>query len=122
MVAERVVEPGREVDEPGLLDEPPVLVVDPMPRERAGTRELVGRGAVGRDREFERRPRDRRPELDIRLAWDRPWCREAHPTADRLDESHRVRSDLRLVLDVGEVHAGEADRRRPDTDGRGADV
>ena len=111
-----------EVDRRRLLDERAVVVVDPVARERAGADELVARGAVGVDRQGERRPRDRRPELDERLVRDRPRRRQAHPAADGLDEARRRLADLRLVLDVGKVDGREAHRRRPDAHGRRADM
>ena len=36
----------------------------------------------------------------------------AHPTTDGLDEAHRGLADLRLRLDVRQVHGREADRGR----------
>jgi hypothetical protein len=111
-----------EVDHAGLLHEPAFAVVDPVARERARPDELVARAAVGVDRQSEGRPSDRWPELDEWLVRHGPRRWQAHPTTDGLDEPCRRRTDLRLGLDVGQVDRGETQGRRPDPDGRRADV
>src|SRR2546423_7108351 len=57
VLAVRLLVPLAEVDRPRLLDELAVIVVEPMTRERARALERVLGGAVGVDRQPERRPR-----------------------------------------------------------------
>ena len=51
-----------------------------------------------------------------------PRRREAHPAADRLDETNGRGADLRLVLDVRQMDGWEPQGRRADPDGRRSDV
>ena len=122
VLAVRLVEPGREIDDAGLLDETPVIVVDPMARERARAEQAVVRRPICTDRQLERRPRERRPELDIRLPRHGTRRRETHPTSDGLDEPDRRWSDLRVLLDIRHVHGRKADRSGPDPHGCRANV
>ena len=100
----------------------PVVVVDPVARERARADDLVARAAVGVDRQGQGRPRDRRPELDERLVWHRSRRREAHAPADRLDEAGRRWAHLGFGLDIRQLDRGKAHGGRSDLDRRRADV
>ena len=100
-LAERLIDPCREIGQPRLHDELAGVVVDPVAREAAGTDQLAPDAAVGVDRQGEGGPRDRRIDLEEGLATDRP--RRRHPGAATacLSEPHgRVRHD-RLVTNVG---------------------
>ena len=121
-VPERIVEPRREVDHAGFFDERAILVVDPVAGERTGPDQFVRRRPIGVEREGQRRPRDRRPELYERLVLDRPRCRQAHPSAHRLDETDGRGTDLRVGPDIRQVHGRKPDGGRADADRRRADV
>src|SRR4030095_11611069 len=54
-------------------------------------------------------------ELRVGLVRDRTWRRDAHPSADRLDEASRRGGYLGLLLDVRHL-----DRREPDSGGADA--
>src|SRR5207237_9570962 len=99
----------------------PLTVVDPVTGERARSHELVIRGAVGADRQRERRPRGRGMNPEERFPLDSPWGREAGTAADRLKEPNRVAVDFGLGSADAEgdprddqILHPEAKGRRPD--------
>ena len=122
VVAVRLAVPLLEVDRPRFLDELPVLVVDPVARERARSGQLVLGRAVGLDRERERRPGDRRADPHERLAAHASWRRGARASARRLLEAHPAVTDLGLALDRRQRDGGDAQLLRADLDPRHAEV
>src|SRR4029453_4523247 len=89
--------PGLEVDRARLRDEIAVVVVDPVPRERARPDELMLRRAVRADRECERRPGGRRLDADERPPAHPPRRGEPGTAAPSLDEADGVVLPLRVV-------------------------
>ena len=122
VLVERLAEPLLEVDDAGLRHEVPVVVVDPVPRERAGADELALRRAVDVDRQLQRRPRRRRlPLHEGRLADTRrgagtpvqppPVCTNVTDvsvtTGSRWMSGYAVRGEGHLLL--AEAQRGRAD-------------
>src|SRR5256885_10784077 len=97
--AVRLLVPLAEVDRPRLLRELAVIVVEPMTRERARALERVLGGAVGVDRQPERRPRRGGLDPEERFAADAPRRGHSHVAAGRLPELDPAVADLGLRLD-----------------------
>ena len=118
VVAVRLPIPLLEVDGARLLDKVPVVVVDPVPWERARADDLVEGRSVRSDRQREGGPGGRGLDAEERPAADPPRGREARPPSDRLDEAHGVRARFVGLEHVerdawnGDLQA-HAERRRP---------
>src|SRR5205809_140747 len=96
VLAERIVEPGLEVDGPRLRYELARVVVDPVTWKRTRANEVVGRRPVRIDRQGQGRPGDRRPDLEIGLPRHGSRHRHSHAPAHSLDEADRRWLDNRL--------------------------
>src|SRR6266508_4433906 len=113
--------PGLEVDRSRLLDEAALAVVDPVAGKRARSHELMVGGAVGPNRERERRPRRRRVDPEERTALHPPRCWEAGAAAHGLDEARFPVTNLGLWLQGLERNSLENKVLGPETEGRRTD-
>ena len=93
----RLAIPLVEVDRSALLDEPTILVVDPVAREGAGAGEVVFGRSIRIDRECKSGPGDRRVDLEVRLSADPSRRGHAGTTAGGLREAHPVGPDLAVL-------------------------
>ena len=121
VLAVRLAIPGLEVDRPGLGGEVPVLVIDPVARERARSHDLVLGGPVRADRQRERRPRRGGVDAEKRPAADSPRRREPRATADGLHEPDRVVSNFRLRTKYIESYSRNREVLDPQSERRRAD-
>src|SRR5207248_11541038 len=98
-----------------------VVVVEPVPRERARTGELERRRAVGVDRERERGPHGRALELHERRMRDSSRRGNPRPSTGGLNEARRLRTPFGVGPQIRksgrlerEVAAPELDECRGD--------
>ena len=111
-----------EVDETGLQAQVLIVVVDPVAGERARSRHVARRCAVGVDGERKRRPRQRGGHLDKRRPVDLSRCRDPRATAGSLREANPPVAHFRSRAPIGKRNGSEGHAATAEPERRGTDV